>query len=56
VDQFKGIRAIAHRLSTVRKADEVLYLKDGRCLTMGSFEELRVQVPDFDRQAGLLGL
>jgi ABC-type multidrug transport system fused ATPase/permease subunit len=47
---------IAHRLSTVRKANQVLYLKEGRALATGSFEELRKTVPDFDRQASLLGL
>jgi ABC-type multidrug transport system fused ATPase/permease subunit len=47
---------IAHRLSTVRKADQVLYLKEGRALATSSFGELRKIVPDFDRQASLLGL
>lgn len=47
---------IAHRLSTVRHADQIVYLQDGRILAVGSFDEVRNQVPDFDHQAGLMGL
>ena len=47
---------IAHRLATVRSADLVVYLDQGRALAMGTFEEVRAQVPDFDHQANLLGL
>ncbi len=47
---------IAHRLSTVRKADQVIYLKDGQMVAKGNFEEVRNQVEDFDQQAKLMGL
>jgi ABC-type multidrug transport system fused ATPase/permease subunit len=47
---------IAHRLSTVRDADIVVYLADGKIKTMGTFNEVRKAVPDFDRQAKLMGL
>lgn len=47
---------IAHRLATVRRADQLLYLEDGRVRGAGTFEEVRDAVPDFDRQASLLGL
>jgi ABC-type multidrug transport system fused ATPase/permease subunit len=47
---------VAHRLATVRRADQLIYLKQGRILGTGTFEEVRYQVPDFDRQAALLGL
>jgi len=47
---------IAHRLSTVRSADIVVYLNEGEILAVGSFEEVRKAVPDFDRQAKLMGL
>jgi ATP-binding cassette, subfamily B, bacterial PglK len=47
---------IAHRLSTVRDADMVVYLSDGKVVATGSFEEVRDLVPDFDRQAKLMGL
>ena len=47
---------IAHRLSTVRHADQVVYLDNGRVVGSGTFVEVRAQVPDFDRQAELMGL
>jgi len=47
---------IAHRLSTVRNADVVIYLSKGTVMAMGSFDEVRRAVPDFDRQAKLMGL
>jgi ABC-type multidrug transport system fused ATPase/permease subunit len=47
---------IAHRLSTVREADVVVYLSDGRIEATGSFEEVRKRVPEFDSQAKLMGL
>ncbi len=47
---------IAHRLSTVRNADLVVYLDQGQIMAKGSFDEVRQQVPDFDRQADLMGL
>lgn len=47
---------IAHRLATVRHCSQVIYLSEGRILGVGTFDEVRTQVPDFDRQADLLGL
>ena len=47
---------VAHRLATVRHADQVLYLEHGRIRARGTFDEVRSQVVDFDRQAALLGL
>jgi ABC-type multidrug transport system fused ATPase/permease subunit len=47
---------IAHRLSTVRNADMVVYLSEGKIVAAGTFEEVREAVPDFDRQAKLMGL
>ena len=47
---------IAHRLSTVRDADLVLYMDKGEIVARGTFEEVRNVVPDFDRQAKLMGL
>jgi ABC-type multidrug transport system fused ATPase/permease subunit len=47
---------IAHRLSTVRNADLVLYLDNGRILSLGSFEHVRQRIPNFDTQAKLMGL
>ncbi len=47
---------VAHRLSTVRRADLLVYLRDGVVAAVGTFAEVREQVPDFDRQASLMGL
>jgi ABC-type multidrug transport system fused ATPase/permease subunit len=51
-----SVLMIAHRLSTVREADTILYLENGRIVAKGTFDEVRKQVPDFDKQAKLLGL
>ena len=47
---------IAHRLSTVRNADLVIYMESGKIIASGPFESVRNQVPDFDYQAKLMGL
>jgi len=47
---------VAHRLATVRHADQVIYLEAGRIVARGTFEEVRASISDFDRQARLLGL
>ena len=48
--------SIAHRLSTVKNADKVIYLDRGKLVAQGTFEEVRQRVPDFDEQAKLMGL
>lgn len=47
---------IAHRLSTVRAADTVVYLDKGKIVCTGTFEHVRNCVSDFDAQAQLMGL
>ena len=47
---------IAHRLSTVRNADKIIYIEGGKILASGSFNEVREKVPDFDKQSKLMGL
>ena len=47
---------IAHRLSTVRQADCVIYLEDGAAMATGTFDEVRREVPALERQAKLMGL
>jgi len=47
---------IAHRLTTVRNATHVIYMDKGSILSSGTFEQVRSEVPNFDRQAGLIGL
>lgn len=47
---------IAHRLSTVRNADLVILLDQGRVVAQGTFEEVRAKAPKFDEQAKLVNL
>ena len=47
---------IAHRLSTVLNADKIAYLSEGRVISVGTFDEVRTRVPNFDVQAKLMGL
>ncbi|MDR1327368.1 MAG: ABC transporter ATP-binding protein/permease [Heliobacteriaceae bacterium] len=49
--QFRGsktIIAIAHRLSTLKSCNKLIYLKDGRIVDVGSFEELSARHEDFE--------
>jgi len=59
ISKLKGevtVILIAHRLSTIRSVDTVVYLEDGKIRASGTFDEVRLKVPDFDRQAELMGL
>lgn len=59
INKLRGettIVLIAHRLASVRSADRVIYMEDGKIIACGSFEEVRIQVPNFAEQAKLMGL
>lgn len=59
IQRLKGsvtVVMIAHRLATVRNADKVIFMDKGKILARGSFEEVRMSIPDFDNQAKLMGL
>ena len=56
LDAKTTLITVAHRLSTVRSADLVIYMESGRVVASGSFQEVRNKVPNFDRQAELMGL
>ena len=59
INKLKGkctVIMIAHRLSSIRNADKVIYMDSGRIKAIGTFAEVRNQVPDFDKQAGIMGL
>ena len=47
------VLVVAHRLSTVRHADQVVFMKDGRVECVGTFDEVRRQNPEFERLASL---
>ena len=44
----KTIIAIAHRLTTLKECDALLYIKNGRIIDKGSFRELKEKYPDFE--------
>lgn len=47
---------IAHRLSTVVAADVVIYMNEGKIVATGTFDEVRIKIPNFNKQANLMGL
>ena len=59
INDLKGsatVIVIAHRLSTVRNCDRVIYMDAGQILAEGTFEEVRAKVPNFEAQAKLAGM
>ena len=52
----KTIIAIAHRLSTLKGCDRLIYLKDGKIVDTGSFEELAQRHEDFEKLVKLSNL
>ncbi len=59
INEFRGevtTTIIAHRLSTIRNADKVIYMNKGKIEFIGTFDEVRKNVPEFDNQAKLMGL
>ena len=44
---------VAHRLSTVQHADQVIYLDNGKVLGVGTFDALRKSIPQLQRQIEL---
>jgi ATP-binding cassette subfamily C protein len=59
IKSLKGkttIIMIAHRLSSVRNADQVIFMNNGIIESIGTFEEVRKEVSNFDKQANLMGL
>jgi len=47
---------IAHRLSSIQHSDSVIYMEDGKIMAKGTFREVRETIPNFDKQANLMGL
>ncbi len=59
INEFRGevtTLIIAHRLSTIRNADKVIYMNKGKIESIGTFDEVRRNVLEFDNQAKLMGL
>jgi ABC-type multidrug transport system fused ATPase/permease subunit len=59
LDRLRGqmtIVLIAHRLSTVKTADKIIYLDKGQVVAEGTFKELQKKVPDFEKAVKLMEL
>jgi ABC-type multidrug transport system fused ATPase/permease subunit len=59
LEKLKGkvtVITIAHRLSTVRKTDYLIYLERGKIVAKGDFETLKAKIPNFEKQAIMMGL
>lgn len=48
-----AVVVVAHRLSTVRKCNKILYLDGGQAKATGTFDEVRNSVPEFERAVKL---
>jgi ABC-type multidrug transport system fused ATPase/permease subunit len=52
LEKYKGSLTqitIAHRLATLKNTDRIIFLKDGKILKEGSFEDLRSNLPEFQK-------
>lgn len=52
----KTIIAIAHRLSTLKSCDRLIYIKNGEVIDTGNFEGLSQKYPDFEKLIKLSNL
>lgn len=48
--------SVAHRLSTIRDADQILYMEEGEIVASGTFDDVVAANPAFHLQASLAGL
>jgi ATP-binding cassette, subfamily B, bacterial PglK len=56
VKSLKGrttVIIVAHRLTTMKDADQVIYLESGKVLGVGTFAELQRDLPQFEEQVRL---
>lgn len=47
---------VAHRLSTIRNSDQVIYVENGTVVATGTFDEVKSKSPKFGEQAEFMGL
>ncbi|MGA1670136.1 MAG: hypothetical protein ACO39F_04530 [Candidatus Nanopelagicaceae bacterium] len=50
------IVVIAHRLASIKEADQIFLMDKGRILASGSFEELRSSSKEFQEQVSYMNL
>ena len=56
ITKFATVVVVAHRLSTIKEFEQILYLDAGSSLGIGTFDQLRNTVPKFKQQCIALGL
>lgn len=56
LDKDITVIVIAHRISTIKEFERIIYVKNGRIEGEGNFGQLRSRNPEFDKQAKLMGL
>jgi len=57
IDRLKGqitLIFIAHRLSTAKRADQIIYLESGKIVAQGTFDEVQKAVPNFQKVVELI--
>ena len=47
--QSRCVVLIAHRLSSIRNSDQVVYMNCGKIICVGTFEEVKLKVPEFEQ-------
>ena len=47
---------VAHRLSTIKNVDCVIYMAEGKIVSSGTFDEIRIKFPEIQQQVILGGL
>jgi ABC-type bacteriocin/lantibiotic exporter with double-glycine peptidase domain len=52
----RTIILVTHRISVAKSADLIIYLEKGQIRAIGSFDQIKKKVPDFEAQASLSGL
>jgi ABC-type multidrug transport system fused ATPase/permease subunit len=56
IENLRGkatVLIVAHRLSTIKNVDQIIYVKNGEILGVGTFDKLRSTIPDFAKQIEL---
>jgi len=56
IEGFRGVITtiiVAHRLTTVQNADEIIFLDNGKIQGVGSFSELKMNSPTFAKMVKL---
>jgi subfamily B ATP-binding cassette protein HlyB/CyaB len=59
IQDLKGnvtVILIAHRLSSIRNSDKIIYLENGQITAAGTFDQVRIEVKDFALQAERMGI